>query len=158
MKNLFSILPLAFAALSISACAQVNVPEAAKTAFSQKFPTAKSVKWGEEKEENAKAVFEAEFKLNGKESSANFNEKGEWLETELTIKKADLPAAVLQTIEKEFAGYKTGEMASVETPGTKAYEIALKKGKEELEVVIDAQGKVIKKVNAEEEEEEEDGK
>ncbi|TSA33850.1 MAG: hypothetical protein D4R64_13385 [Porphyromonadaceae bacterium] len=135
---------------------EIKVSEAVTSAFSKKFPTAQSVKWGEEKEGDAEADFEAEFKLNGKEMSANFNSKGEWLETELTVEKTDLPANVLKTIESQFAGYKLGDMASVETPKMKAFEISLKKGKEEIEVVIDLQGKVIKKVDAKEEEEEEE--
>jgi len=158
MKNLF-ILSMVCAAFSIAACGQVKVPEAAKAAFAKKFPTAQSVKWGEEKEGKPESVvYEAEFKLNGKTSSANFNAKGEWQETELTVVKTDLPAAVLKTIESQFAGYKLGEMASVETPAGKTFEISLTKGKEEIEVTVDPQGKVIKKADAKEEEKEEDEK
>ena len=135
---------------------EIKVSEAVTSAFSKKFPGAQSVKWGEEKEGDAAADFEAEFKLNGKEMSANFNSKGEWLETEITVVKSDLPANVLKTVESQFAGYKLGDMASVETPKMKAFEISLAKGKEEIEVVIDLQGKVIKKVDAKEEEEKEE--
>lgn len=155
MKNLL-IFALILTAFSISACGQVNVPEAAKTAFSKKFPTAQSVKWGEEKEGKPEvAVYEAEFKLNGKATSANFNTKGEWQETELTVVKTNLPAAVLKTIESQFAGYKLGEMASVETPAGKSFEILMSKGKERIEVVIDPLGKVIKKADVKEEKDEE---
>lgn len=147
-------------AFSIGACGQVKVPEAAKAAFAKKFPTAQSVKWGEEKEDNAEVVFEAEFKLNGKATSANFNSKGEWQETELTVVKTDLPAEVLKTIESQFAGYKLGEMASVETPKGKSFEILMSKAKAKIEVVIDPSGKVVKKedVKKEKDEEKEEGK
>ncbi|TSA32250.1 MAG: hypothetical protein D4R64_16490 [Porphyromonadaceae bacterium] len=160
MKNLI-IISMVLAAFSISAYGQVKVPDVAKAAFSKKFPNAQSVKWSEEKEGKAEvAVYEAEFKLNGKVSSANFNSKGEWQETELTVVKADLPAVVLKTVESQFAGYKLGEMASVETPAGKSFEILMSKGKDKIEVIIDPQGKVIKKTDAKEEEDEEkeDGK
>lgn len=152
---------MVLAAISISACGQVNVPDAAKAALAQKFPTAQSVKWSEEKEgKPAAIVYEAEFKLNGKATSANFNAKGEWQETELTVVKADLPAAVLKTIESQFVGYKLGEIASVETPAGKSFEILMSKDKAKIEVVIDPQGKVIKKadVKAEKDEEKKEGK
>ncbi len=131
---------------------KTEVPEVAKKAFATKFTEAKSVKWSSE----SATEFEAEFKLNGKEMSANFNNKGEWLETEVSIEKAGLPGEVLKTIENQFAGYKLGEIASIETPEMKAFEISLAKGKEEIEVVIDLQGKVIKKVDVKEEEEKEE--
>ena len=154
MKNLF-IFSMLVAAVSVGANGQVNVPEAAKTALAKKFPTAQTVKWGEEKEgKPAVVVYEAEFKLNGKDASANFNAKGEWQETELTLAKTDVPAEVLKTIESQFAGYKTGEMVSVDTPKGKSFEFLLSKDKAKIEVVIDPQGKVIKKADVKEEKEE----
>lgn len=157
MKNILVVFML-IAAFSISACAQVKVTDAAKAAFTKKFPTAQSVKWGEEKEGVAETVFEAEFKLNGKSTSANFNAKGEWQETEMTVVKADLPAEVLKTIGADFAGYKLGEMASVETPKGKSFEILMSKGKDKIEAVIDPSGKVIKKAAVKEEKEENEEK
>ncbi|MCX5841955.1 MAG: hypothetical protein NTY16_11015, partial [Deltaproteobacteria bacterium] len=62
---------------------------------------------------------------------------------------------VLKTIEGQFAGYKLGEMTSVETPAGKSFEILMSKGNEKIEVIIDPQGKVIKKSAVKEEEEEE---
>lgn len=46
-------------------------------------------------------------------------------------------------------------MASVETPAGKSFEILMSKGKERIEVVIDPQGKVIKKADVKEEKDEE---
>jgi hypothetical protein len=154
MKNL--ILISIVAAFSISACGQVKVPDATKSSFSKKFPAAQSVKWGQEKEGNGKAVFEAEFKWNGKTASANFNESGDWLETEISVVKTDLPSEVTKALESQFAGYKLGEMASVETPDGKSFEIIMKKGKDKIEVILDLHGKVIKKENVKEEKEDED--
>jgi uncharacterized membrane protein YkoI len=136
---------LTLALSSLVACGQTKVPEATRAAFASKFPGAKSVKWDEEKEDNAKAVYEAEFKMNGQEYSANFNDKGEWLETEMEVEKDDIPSPVRQMLDKDFSGYKTGEMARLETPEMKGYEIILKKGKEKIEVTIDPNGKLLKK-------------
>ncbi len=56
-------------AISFAACSQSRVPAAVKTAFGKKFPTAKKVDWGKE----GKTQWEAEFELNEKDISANFD-------------------------------------------------------------------------------------
>ena len=53
-------------------------------AFNANFPDAKKVKW---KIEDT-IEWEAEFRMNRKEYSANFNNNGEWQETEYELKKS----------------------------------------------------------------------
>jgi ribosomal protein S17E len=139
MKNLI-ILAIFFLGLSFTACAQKSAPEAVTKAFTQKFATAKSVKWDNESANE----WEAEFMMNGKEMTSSFDLNGKWLETETEISSKDLPAAVTATLAREFAAYKTGEMSIIENPEMKGFEIALKKDKSAVEVVIDASGKVLK--------------
>lgn len=146
MKNII-LLPIVLAVFSISALAQVTVPDAAKSAFAKKFPAAESVKWSEEKEGVTETVYEADFKWKGKECSANFNTKGEWQETEITVVQTDLPADVLKTITSQFAGYKLGEMTSIETTASKVYDVFMKKGREKIEVTFDLHGRVVKKID-----------
>jgi ribosomal protein S17E len=139
MKNLI-ILAIFCLGLSFTASAQKSAPEAVTKAFAQKFATAKSVKWDNESANE----WEAEFMMNGKEMTSSFDLNGKWLETETEISSKDLPAAVAATLAREFAAYKTGEMSIVENPEMKGFEIALKKDKSAVEVVIDASGKVLK--------------
>ncbi|MFA5047145.1 MAG: PepSY-like domain-containing protein, partial [Paludibacter sp.] len=101
MKNLILVIA-ASAFISLSVSAQKNVPAPVKTAFSHKFVKATDVKWGKE----GKTAWEAEFKLDGKSYSANFDSKGFWLETEYSITTSEIPAAVKTTINKEYALYK----------------------------------------------------
>jgi hypothetical protein len=147
MKKII-LFPIVLAVFSISALAQVAVPDAVKSAFAKKFPAAQSVKWSEEKEGVTETVYEAEFKLKDKVSSANFNGKGEWQETELTVVQTDLPADVLKTITSQFAGYTLGEMTSVETSASKVYDVFMKKGREKIEVTFDLHGRIVKKIDA----------
>ncbi len=123
------------------ACAQTNAPTAVTTAFSQKFPTVKKAKWNKENE----TEWEAEFKMNGKEYSANFTAEGIWKETEYEISAAEIPVAVKQTLARDFTGYKIEESEISETAAGKIYEFALEKGESELEVGIAPDGTVIKK-------------
>ncbi|MCB9195672.1 MAG: PepSY-like domain-containing protein [Flavobacteriales bacterium] len=125
-----------------------SAPEVVKSAFNKKFPTATSVIW---EKENSKE-WEAEFKLDGKEYSANFSNDGTWKETEHEIALSDLPSSVQKTLKSEFAEYEIKEVEMVENSGFTGYEIEVKKGKETLELVLDQNGKVLKKKVEEEEE------
>ena len=154
MKRVSLLLAIAVMVLT-QACAQNNskVPAKVKAAFTQKFPTAKKVKWDKE---NA-TEWEVEFKMKGKEYSANYTSDGVWKETEHEIKKSDIPAAVKQTLDKEFAGYDMEEAEISETQKGKVYEFALEKDDNDLEVAIAPNGTVVKKeVKKENDEEDND--
>lgn len=152
MKTL-KLFVIVFAAISINACAQkTNVPENVNKAFTQKFPDAKSVKWDKENE----TEWEAEFKLNGEEYSANYSTDGVWKETEHEIEKSDIPANVKQTLDTEFAGYKIEESEISETAEGSVYEFALEKDETEMEAAISPDGKVVKKEVKTEEKEKKD--
>ncbi len=144
MKKYTFILAALFLAFSFTACSQANVPAAVKTAFSKKFPTVKKVDWDKE----GKTQWEAEFELNEKEMSANFDLQGNWKETETDLEENALPANVDSVLNSQFSGYKIKEVAFSETPERSAYEIVIKKGKSKLEVTIDKTGKLLSKENA----------
>jgi len=153
MKNIF-ILLVVFSISLVPAFSQKNAPDNVKNEFAKKYPSAQSVKWDSEEANE----WEAEFKINGTEMSASFDNKGVWLETETEISVKDLPAAVTNSLAKDFAGFKTGEVSANETPQMKGYEVALKKGEATFEVVFDNSGKVIKKTEVKKEKEEKEKK
>lgn len=131
-----------------------NAPEAVKSAFNEKFKNAKEVEWSQEDE----TEWEAEFEMNGKEYSANFSNDGKWKETEHEIENSELPEAVRATISQEFGEYEIESAEISETVEGVVFELAIEQGEEELEVVIDANGKIISKKKAsEEDDEDEDG-
>jgi hypothetical protein len=145
MKNIFILIAL-ISLFSFSACSQKNPPSNVKKEFTQKFAAAKSVKWDSEKENE----WESEFKLNGKEMSACFDSAGNWLETEVEVSAKELPAAVANTLKNEYSGFKTKESSTIENPGMKGYEFALKNKKTEISVIIGTDGTVLKKESTDE--------
>ena len=153
MKN-FVLVSAVIAAISFNACAQSSkeVPANVKASFTQKFPDAQKVKWDKE---NA-TEWEAEFKMNGKEYSANFSTDGQWMETEYEISEKDIPAAVSQTLASEFPGAKIDESEISETESGQVYEFEIKKDKETMEVAIKPDGTLVKKESAKEEGEDDD--
>lgn len=119
-----------------------KIPAAAKAGFAAKFPTAQKVKWSVEKP----GEFEAEFTLNGVETSALVDAKGTLLETEAEIKESELPQAVKATLANDFAGYKLDEIEkATDDKGVTSFEMEAAKGKEKLEISFDASGKLLGK-------------
>jgi hypothetical protein len=119
-----------------------EVPVAAKQAFTKKFPHVKSVAWSKEND----TEFEAEYKMSGTEQSSNFDKEGKWLVTETEVKSSALPTAVQAILKKDFIDYKVKEVEKVENAANEIfYEMALEKGKTNLEVKISPEGKIISK-------------
>lgn len=136
---------------TLQSCGQ-SVPEKVKSAFAGKFPNASSVKWDKENDKE----WEAEFKMEGREYSANFTVDGNWKETEYEIKKSEIPQAVKDAVAKDYSGYDIEDVEKTETPEYEAYELELEKGEETVEVIFSSDGKMIKKKVKHEEEEEDD--
>ena len=153
MKSII-ILFIVLSISSFQAFSQKTASDVVKKEFAKKYPAAQSVKWDSEESNE----WEAEFTVNGKEMSASFDDKGVWLETEAEITEKELPAAVANTLNNEFAGFKTGEMSTIENPKMKGFEMVLKKGETSLEVVFDNSGKVIKTKEVKKEKEDKEEK
>lgn len=143
---------LSAALLSNAACAQKisadKVPPAVTSAFKAKFSGVTKVSWELEKTNE----YEASFKLNGSEMSANFDNSGKWLETETEIKVSALPAAVSATLKKDFANFKISEASKIESvTNGNCYEVEIEKGEETFDVLFTSEGKLISKTKTEEE-------
>jgi len=148
MKNLITLF-LAFALISFSAFSQKTPPEIVKKEFAKKYTTAQSVKWDSEEQNE----WEAEFTMDGKKMSAAYDNAGKWMESETAITEKDLPAVVINTLNKDYQGYKKSDISIFEDSKAKGFELTLKKGETSIEVLIDNGGKVIKKTEAKEEDE-----
>jgi hypothetical protein len=142
-----SVLLISFTSFGQS---QKVVPANVATTFSQNFPNASKVKWGKEGDKE----WEAEFIMNNKEYSANFDNDGTLTETEYEITAKEIPAAVKATLDKESAGFKIDESEISETKDGKTYEFVIVKGKIGMELAIDPSGKLLKKEQMKEEDEE----
>jgi len=148
MKNLL-ILVLVFSVLSLTANSQKSTPDNVKKEFAKKFATAKAVKWDNEEANE----WEAEFTLDGKKMSVSYDNSGKWIDSEIKITEKKLPAAVLNTINTQFNGYKKGDIEIFDSPEVKGFELTLKKGESAFEVIFDNSGKVFKKTDLKEENE-----
>jgi hypothetical protein len=133
-----------------------DVPAAVEEAFNQKYPDAKKVAWASEDD-----GYEAAFKLKGKKMEAEFDAKGNWLETDTEMKVKDLPEAVTKAIADQFPDAEIEEAERVSTPQwAEAYEVEVeweKEGKEmEMELVFSKDGKLLSKEMGDEDDDEEE--
>lgn len=127
-------------AISLVACAQ-DPPKSVADNFNMKFQDATKVKWDQEE----KNEWEAEFKLNGTEISASFDNAGKWLETETEVNKKNLPEKVKNAVNAAYSDWKTESAESIETPSFKGYELGIEKGKEEHDILVSGDGKITVK-------------
>ncbi len=139
-KLIFAIAVFAFTFSNVYAKSEKTVPEKVKSAFNDKFSNPTDVKWDMEN----KKEWEAEFKLNGKEYSANFDLDGVWLETEYKVTEAQIPATIKSSLMKIYSGCSIQDVEVSETPKAKVYEIMILNGNKKMEVSFDESGKEIK--------------
>lgn len=80
------------------ASGQGDVPELAIETLMRKYPGAKSVEWGRDRNDS----HEAHFEYAGRDLRADFDEEGVWIETEESIDWDELPEPVREAIEAEY--------------------------------------------------------
>jgi hypothetical protein len=103
-----------------------KIPSEVTDAFKAKYPSATNVEW----KDNV-SNFEAEFKMNDAECTAQFSSKGEWKESTKKMSFDALPAAVKDGFKKsKYNDWKTGSVRMIEENDKKTlYKIyAEKKG------------------------------
>jgi len=124
----------------VNAYAQ-NIPAPVKDSLSKKFPGATNVKWVKQ----SKNKYEAYFKMNNEKQSADFSDKGDWLESETVVAFNTLPTKVQDAFNKNQKGHKANRSVMIETSnGSKKYKVDYKKGKKSLGVFYDDQGNKVK--------------
>lgn len=120
--------------------AQIKAPEKVVKAFQQKFEKASLVKWDKENEHE----YEASFEWKGEKHSANFTDKGKWLETESTITYNQLPEKVKKSFNSSHKNAVVKNIYKIETlQKTIKYEIEIKEKFKSVEYLYDSNGNLL---------------
>lgn len=134
-KIFFSVLLLI--CIITTGFAKSKIPLVVTTDFNLKFPNATNVKWYKE---NAHE-YEAEFDWNGANYSANFSDKGEWLETESPSSFNQLPEKVKTEFNKLHKGAKVKGVSKIDTSkGKTIFEVEIMKGARIVELFYTEDG------------------
>ena len=113
-------------------------PSVVLEAFKQKFPSATQIKWSKENTHE----YEADFKMNNISYSANFNDKGLWLETESPIGLELLPEPVKKSINPKD---KVNHVYKIDrADGSINFEIEIRNGTKTVEKIFDQDGTLIR--------------
>ncbi len=119
---------------------KVLAPKMVTDAFKKEFPDVPKVSWSKEDENE----FEAEFKLNGKETSATYDYSGHRKELETEIEANELPTGILGFISKNHPDHKITEMAKIVNDKNEVmYEVEVSKGGKSKDVLFDEKGNRI---------------
>lgn len=138
-----AVLVLSMNTISAQKLKEAEVPKAVVSSFQSHFKGAKLESWDKEKN----GEYEAGFKMNKVEMSANFSADGKLMETEEEIASSALPKSVSDYVTKNYAGSKIDEAAKItDADGKVSYEAEVKKGKEEMDLIFDDKGSFVKKV------------
>jgi predicted small lipoprotein YifL len=157
MKNLM-ILVMVISTMTFTACGQkTDVPSDVKKAFEQKVSNAKDVEWEYDSQDK---LWEVEYEIGEEEFTSVFDEKGKWIETERELTFAKLPQAVKATLKADYSDYEVEEVANLETPDGKFYEVEVELEKDdkgtEFELHFTPEGKVVKKEQEKNDKEDDD--
>lgn len=138
MKKVVYVVALLVSITTASQAQKLNkakVPIAVTAAFAKTHANVAKVSWSKEG-----SNFEAEFTLNGKETSEVYAPNGTFIEAEVEINVADLPAAVKTKLKDQ----KVTEAAKItKANGSVIYEAEIK-GKD---LLFDANGNLVKSSN-----------
>lgn len=119
---------------------QSQVPSLVLNSFQQKFPKASDIEW-EMKGNQYKAEFETGF---FKDHEVWFDEKGEMVKHKEEVSKSDLPDAIQEAIKANFSKYRVDDIEKVTEKESVIYRIEMKTLTEEVGLVFDENGKVLK--------------
>jgi hypothetical protein len=116
-----------------------NVPAPVVATFNAKFPKAKKIEWEKEKEN-----YEVSFTFNKTEQTAVFDPLGNLIETEVEIKKNELPENVNNYVLAHYPSEKIKEVSKITTAqGAIVFEVEIQK----KDLLFDTTGTFLKEIN-----------
>jgi uncharacterized protein YceK len=137
-KYMFAIAVGSFPLISVfSGCGSVNVPQAAKNSFNQKYPQATNVSW-----EKEKGNYEANWGGTSKEdNSVLYSPEGNFMEIAKAIPPAELPAPSTAYVKAHYKGVAIDEASIVtDSSNNQTYEAEIN----DKDLVFDKDGNYIK--------------
>lgn len=116
-----------------------QIPKVVQTELSKKYPNVIEVQWSMEE-----TNYEAEWVgSDGMEIDVIYDQYGTVISEELEITQAQLPPAIIETIQSSFSTFEMKESAIINEENVIYYEIELKHGLRTIEVFMDTDGNIL---------------
>ncbi len=138
MKKLVFILALGFG-VHAGAFAQDDVPANIKSSFSSSYAQATDVEW-DQKDDS----YHAKFEMNNTDHYVVYKQDGTVEKKGREISPSELPAAVRTAINQQYANRTIEKAGTVEKDGKTMYKAKLDGDDEDLKVIFNADGSVVK--------------
>jgi hypothetical protein len=135
------ILTAVIALIVFASCTQKandsDIPKGIIETFNSNFKGSTVESWEKEND----GGYEAEFDLNGVETSATFSAEGRLIETEQEIEESALPSPISDYLKINYAGKSIDEVAKITTDeGIVKYEVEIEK----VDFIFDEKGNLSK--------------
>lgn len=138
MRKLVLTLALGFG-ISTAVFAQDDVPAQVKSSFESTYAQASDVEW-KAKDDS----YHAKFDMNNTEHYVEYNADGTIEKRGRKIEVTELPAAVQTAINQQYANRTIEKAKAMEKDGKTMYMAKLEGDDEDLKVVFNADGTVVK--------------
>jgi hypothetical protein len=134
-----------------------NPPDNVRVAFEAKYPTATSVTWSPYKPYDRinwewtgwpsmdTTYYAVNYTVDDRIHWGWWDRNMNWIGSTSTIDSTMLPDAVKNTIKKSYSGYTIKSIDEENDKNRMAYEIKLEKGTANVVLLVDKNGKVLKK-------------
>lgn len=117
-----------------------DAPEAVKITFQNKYPGENDPDWHIDSNGN----YESRFRIDGMRHRADFSPDGQWIETEVSIKKKQLPKAIRDVLKKDFDHEKITEIERVDSAEKGLFfDVEFKRKGKNKDVEFNAQGEIL---------------
>lgn len=113
------------------------MPESIEKFIARKYVGAQILEYEKEKDR-----FEVDILDSGVYKDVYFTLEGEWLLTKWDIRLGDVPPMIRGVIESAYPDYKIDDVEMRETLQGFSFSFELEKGKEELYVLVDSEGRI----------------
>jgi hypothetical protein len=137
----------------------MDVPEATRTAFAGKYPNATNVNWNMYEPYDEidwtwtgwptldTSDYVVTYSDNGAEYRSFYDDKNNWVGTIYPVSdEKGVPAKVKDVLDKSYSGYTVVSIHQENDKNRTAYEIKMENGADNAKLLIDENGKVLKKV------------
>ncbi|MDO6390439.1 PepSY-like domain-containing protein [Pontibacter sp. BT731] len=118
--------------------AEKDVPEAVKSALSQKYANATDLDW-EKHGEN----YEADFDVNRIDHAVMIDPSGKILMTRHDLMEKDLPQNIQTAISQNYKGMRVDDVEQVEKDGNTYYQLELDQKGKDKKIVLSKDGKEV---------------
>jgi len=142
MKRRSILLSIAFltAFFACQNTAKSQTPQSVKDTFQAKYPGENDPDW----EVDSNGNYESHFKIDGIKYRADFSPNGEWIETETSIKKKDLPIPIREAIKNDYSNEDISEIEKVDSAlKGEFYDVEFKRKGKNMDVEFRASGEKL---------------